>query len=411
MTLQADLIKTLCNKDAFEMYSPYLSKHHFADESEGKNAFFWEIYSVLKEFHNDNDASITPTELKDLHLGMSDGMQKDRKQALSEVYNLVEGARDIATEDSAATHLLTILKRKSMTYEIMNVLEKEVESPSTENWHKIKDIADNAVTAEEAEDVFYTTSIAEASQDYQDSMRWKWFDPEFNDNVQGFGPERTCLVFALTNVGKTSFTVFNCVNFMNQGARVLHFAIAEDSKVSLLRRYYHAAFGKTDRELDENITYYDERFAEKFEGKLWLCPTDALSIARAEQLIKQVRPDIVVFDDFKDLDLGYKAEVKVPRLYGVLAVKIKSLAQKYGFGAICCAQAADSAKGKQILDRADIADSKVDIPAKFEYCIGLSRGENRADNFRFLSLAKNKKGKENISYGYYIDEGKCTWWK
>lgn len=409
MTLQADLIKTLCNKGAFDMYSPYLSKHHFTDESDGKNDYFWQIYSVLKEFHNDNDADLTVAELRDLHLGGADGMQKDRKTALQEVYQIIQDAKDVAQEDSAAGQLLTTLKRKSMTYEIMSVLEKEIESPQTDNWHKIKDIADNAVTAEESEEVFYSTSILESEEDYQDSMKWQWFDPELNDNVKGLGPGRNVLIFALTNVGKTSFTVFNCVNFMDQGAKVLHFAIAEDSKVSLLRRYYHAAFGRSDRELDQNKEYYDEQFNRRFSGKLWLCPTDSLSLARAEQLIKQVRPDIVVFDDFKDLELGYKSEVKVPRLYGVLAVKIKSFAQKYEFGAICCAQASDSAKGKQRLDRGDIADSKVDIPAKFEYAIGLSRGENASDNFRFVSMAKCKRGKEGVYYGYHIDEEKCQW--
>lgn len=409
MTLQTDLIKTLLKKEYFDMYSPYLHKHHF-DETDGSKDYFWQIYSVLKEYHTENEADISLKDLTKIHLATMDGASKDKREALVATYDVIRDmGRTIADTDGAARQLLTLLKRRGLANEIVGVLENELDSPSGENWNKIKDIADQAVTAEEQEDIFYTTDLLASEEDYAADSKWQWFEKEFNDNVKGAGPGRNCLIVALTNVGKTSFTVFNAIGFMNQGAKVLHFAIAEDSKISLQRRYYQAAFNKNDIELDKDKEVYAEEFKNKYGDKLYLCPTDSLSVARAEQIIKQVKPDVVVFDDFKDLELGFKSAAVAPKLYGILAVKIKALAQKYGFFALCCAQAADSAQGKQILDRQDIADSKVDIPAKFEYVVGLSRGNNSSDDFRFVSFLKCKKGKENVCIGYSIDEVKCQW--
>ena len=228
--------------------------------------------------------------------------------------------------------------------------------------------------------------------------------------MQGAGPERNCLIVALTNVGKTSFVCRSNVDFMRQGAKVLHFAIAEDSKVSLQRRYYQAAYGVNDYELDQEKRRYRDQFMQEFEGKLTLVPIDSLSIGQAEEVIKRVRPDIVVFDDFKDLELDKKRnEPKEHKQYGIIAVKIKSLAIKYGFFALCCAQAADSATGKRWLDRGDIADSKVDIPAKFQYVLGLAKGDGDGSSVRYLSTIKNKLGPEDMKVSMNVDEARCDW--
>jgi len=408
MSLQANLIKTLLKHDNYEIYGPYISKHHFSRED--KKDFFYPIYETLSGFHKENESDISLDDLQSIHLSSLEGASKDRRDAIAETYETIRHVgEDAASNSDAAKHLLTTLKRKHKAGEAIEVLLAEADNPSQENWIKLKDIADDAVTAADEEEIFYTTDITVGDEDYQASMRWKWFDPTFNEAVKGAGPGRNCLIFALTNVGKTSWATFNAINFMKQGAKVLHFSIAEDSKVALLRRYYQAAFNSTDTQLDQNKEMYAEKFAKMYGDKLFLCPTDSLTVARAEQLIKEVKPDIVVFDDYKDLELGYKGETKAPKIYGVLAAKIKALSIKYNFFAVCCAQAADTATGKQILERTDIADSRVDIPAKFEYCIGLSRGANQSNNIRYVSLAKNKKGVEGVHFGYAIEEATCQW--
>lgn len=412
MSLQADLIKTFCKKDSYETYAGFVHKHHFDETTDKGKDYFWQIFSVLKEFHAANDSDISADELRALHLGTMDGVSKEKRAALELVYDLIlEEGRDVAEQDGPARQLLATLKRKSTCQEILSLIEKESDEHNPENWAKLKDIAENIGTEEQENVDYYTTDLMDADADYEADQRWKWFDHEFNANVKGAGPGRNALIVALTNVGKTSFTVFNCVNFMRQGAKVLHFAIAEDSKLSLMRRYYHAAFAASDRDLDKNKEVYNAKFQQEFAGRLFLYPTDSLNLAQAEQIIKDCQPDIVVFDDFKDMELGFKGDTTAPKIYGVIAKKIKGLAQKHNFFALCCAQAADTARGKQILEVQDIADSRVDIPAKFEYVIGLSRGENRAENYRWVSFLKNKKGKESIHYGYHIDEETCTWRK
>jgi hypothetical protein len=316
-----------------------------------------------------------------------------------------------STVHDEADYFLTKVRRRGIIGDSADELIKELQDNKEAELVSVAEKLHNLAQEEfDDEEITYTIDLLESEKDYEASRRWKWAIHELDEAVQGAGPERTCLVVALTNVGKTSFVCYNNVGFMRQGAKVLHFAVAEDSKVSLQRRYYQAAYGVNDYQLDQDKQYYRDRFMGEFKDKLILAPVDSLSLAQAELIIKQHKPDVVVFDDFKDLELDKKSrDSKEHKQYGQIAVKIKSLSIKYGFFGLCCAQAADSATGKRYLDRQDIADSKVDIPAKFQYVIGLSRGESNSSDMRYISTLKNKLGPENFKYTAFVKEDSCVW--
>lgn len=401
--LYAQTILVLLDKDKFHKYAKYLNKQFFGSEKSP----WWDMFLRIKKFHDEHEGDLSLQTLKQDHMLSLSGSLESKRQAVEQLYVILEGT----TMSDEADFLLPKIRRHGVLAEANDELMKELQDGKEADIVGVSDKLSNIASEEfEDDEITYTIDILESEEDYQASRRWKWFHPRLDEYVQGAGPERNCLIVALTNVGKTSFVCRANVDFMRQGAKVLHFAIAEDSKVSLQRRYYQAAYGISDLELDQEKRRYRDQFVTEFSGKLTLVPIDSLSITQAEEIIKRERPDIVVFDDFKDLELDKKRnEPKEHKQYGIIAVKIKSLAIKYGFFALCCAQAADSATGKRWLDRGDIADSKVDIPAKFQYVLGLARGDGDGSTVRYLSTIKNKLGPEDMKVSMSIDEARCIW--
>ena len=401
--LYPQVILALMSKDKFHKYSQYLNKQFFG----GDKSPWWEMYLRIKQFHEEKEGDISIETLRHDHMLSLSGSLESKRKAVEELYTILEGT----TMSDEADFLLPKVRRRGVLAQAKEELSKELDENKEADLVGISDkLSTIAVDEFEDEEIAYTIDILESESDYAASRRWKWFHPQLDEYVQGAGPERNCLIVALTNVGKTSFVCRANVDFMRQGAKVLHFAIAEDSKVSLQRRYYQAAYGVNDYELDQEKRRFRDQFIEEFDGKLTLVPIDSLTLAQAEEIIKRERPDIVVFDDFKDLEIDKKSrDSREHKQYGQIAVRIKSLAIKYNFFALCCAQAADSATGKRWLERGDIADSKVDIPAKFQYVLGLARGEGDGSTIRYLSTIKNKLGPEDMKVSLAVDEARCVW--
>ena len=399
----AQLIKTMLNKDAFDKFHPYLTKEHFNDTK----GYYWGIYKALESYFHSSDDSIQLEDLKHIHLSSCDGMAEEKVEAYKEIYNII----DECEVTDAATYLLNKVRRTCVLLKSMENIEKNIDNPDDDALLAIVgDLSDvSQGEDDEEESKIYTNSLMVADEDYKASQQWVWPFPELNKAVKGAGAGRNCLIVALTNVGKTSFTVFSCVEFMKQGARVLHFSIAEDSKVGLQRRYYQAAFNASDDELDANKQFYNDKFTAQFNDRLFLAPVDSLNIVEAEHIIKQVKPDVVVFDDFKDVDLGKKQDMRMDKMFGQIAVRLRALGIKHNFFTLCAAQASDSATGKKKLDRQDIADSKVDIPGKFHYAIGISAA-GHDPNKRYISFIKNKMGAEDLLLSATIDKDRCQWY-
>lgn len=401
--LYAQVIWKLLRKEDYNRFAKYITKSFFGDAK----SVWYEIFLRIQQFHVEHDSDLSFETLRQAHLSDLAGSPTSKQDAVKAAYLMMEGT----TVHDEADYLLTKIRRRGILSDVAEEVVKELTENKEAELVSITDKLQNLAAEEfEDEEITYTIDLLESEADYQASRQWKWAIPELDEAVQGAGPERTCLIVALTNVGKTSFVCYNNVSFMRQGAKVLHFAIAEDSKVSLQRRYYQAAYGINDYQLDSEKRRYRDQFMSEFDGKLILAPVDSLTIAQAEQIIKQHKPDIVVFDDFKDLELDKKSrDSREHKQYGQIAVRIKSLSIKYGFFGLCCAQAADSATGKRYLDRQDIADSKVDIPAKFQYVLGLSRGESNSKDLRYISTIKNKLGPEDFKYSALVKEDCCKW--
>jgi hypothetical protein len=401
--LYAETILAILSKDGYNRYAKYLHKQFFG----GDKSPWWDMFLRAQKFHVEHEGDLSLDTMRLAHMSDISGGLDSKRKAVEELYSILEGT----TMTEEADYLLNKIRRRGVITESADEILREIQDSREADLVEISDKLGNLAREEfEDEEITYTIDILESEEDYAKSRKWKWFNYELDNAVQGAGPERNCLIVALTNVGKTSFVCRANVDFMRQGAKVLHFAIAEDSKVSLQRRYYQAAYGVSDLELDSDKKHYRDRFVGEFSGKLVLCPTDSLTVAQAEDIIKREKPDVVVFDDFKDLEVEKRnKDSREHKQYGNTAVKIKSLSIKYGFFALCCAQAADSATGKRWLDRQDIADSKVDIPAKFQYMIGLSRGENSSSTLRYISLPKNKLGPEDIKISMNVDEARCIW--
>jgi replicative DNA helicase len=264
-------------------------------------------------------------------------------------------------------------------------------------------------------------------KEVEETSRWKWALPSLQRYVDGFGPERSVLVFARSNGGKTSFITSQAVHFMRQGAKVLHFSISEDTKFKLNERYIQAAYNIHSGEFLEDVHMWVDRFNEDFANKLAIRNVSSLSIREAEAAISAFEPDIVVYDQYQKVAVSSKVEMRSDEHLTLIVQKLKALSKDYRHGIICGTQASSSAelnnftepKPKKWLTQLDVAGSKSGVPGEFQTMLGIGQdiaglqpaidenGTTHQCYARYISMPKNKG--EMGNFVVYLEPFRNKW--
>lgn len=195
------------------------------------------------------------------------------------------------------------------------------------------------------------------------------------------------VIFAPTDMGKTFFVLNMIRGFIEQKYRVLY-VCNEDPVSDLIERFLVCLTNKDKWTIRK---HYDkaQTFAEKlgWDNLIWaeLSPGTFLEI---DGLIEKHKPDILVVDQIRNLDMGEKDSVKS---FEQAAKGMRNFAKRNDLLSVSVTQAADSATGKAILGRGDIDNSNVGIPGTADLMLGIgATQEQEVAGTRTLSFPKNK---------------------
>ncbi|MCK5016220.1 MAG: AAA family ATPase, partial [Candidatus Peribacteraceae bacterium] len=225
---------------------------------------------------------------------------------------------------------------------------------------------------------------------------------ELNDRIDGgLIPGNSVLVFARPNTGKTQFAINLTRGFIRDGRRVLYL-INEEPKRQLLSRMISRLTNKVRTEIYSDVDAAVKEAKKNGLDNFFLEDINPGTFPQIRGLIEKVKPEILVIDQLRNLDV--KSDTRVNQLE-TAATEARNLAKRYGIVVISMTQAGDSAHNKLALEMNDVDFSNTGIPAQMDLMIGIGINQQfRDQNMRMISIAKNKITSDHSHFPVAVDE-------
>ena len=401
--MQQQIIKELLDPVQFEEYGSSIRKVHFRDNPVAEDS-----YKHLKEYYKNNKEQLSAADLENIHLST---IVDSRENVINEIKDFYTEVKE-TDEQQPIKYLLNKIKLQDVIEKSVGKLTAGIANPEVK---EVENIVDDLVKAlekdKESEAKLELPTLEEFTKSMDAVNEMHWSCHKFNEVVYGFGQGRSCLVFALSNMGKSSWCLNEVHNFMQQGKKVLDISVSEDPIGRRLPRLLQSVYHRPYNEIEERKQDYYADFLNHYKD-LYRFKYLATGCHVSEILkdIEDFQPDVVIVDGFSKMRVSKGDSNRATEL-GVILAHLKSYAELYKFGVIPVCQAAATAKGKAKLTMGDIADSKVAVPAELEMAIGIGfDGENSGQsNRRTISTAKNKLGPEGYRLDYTFDMITNTW--
>lgn len=208
------------------------------------------------------------------------------------------------------------------------------------------------------------------------------------------------LVFARPEIGKTLITL-DLVRHLLPQFRTLYIG-NEDPISDIVLRLFCSLVGVTQEEVRRNPGKYDERAFSHGYANFVGASLAPGRFDEIERLSEEYKPDVVVLDQLRNLDVGDDNRVTALEK---AAVGARNLAKRSGVLCISVTQAGESAEGKSHLEfSSDIDFSKTGIPGAIDVAIGVGGTHSDVDHgIRTINISKNKIGGIHDSFQVVVD--------
>ena len=247
---------------------------------------------------------------------------------------------------------------------------------------------------------FAPATIEELYELSQTKTGLSWSLPTINTD---YGPAKEgdlIHVFANSNVGKTSFVVNECLNFMKQlpDDKPILWINNEEMITRVNERFYQCATGgrvliDSYESRKEAQMQADSLYSLSTRLKAFQAPTGVYTQKDYEQLIEQIRPAVVVFNNLdkvkKQPDDTNSAQHLTQIYYWA-----RTIASMYECVVIGVGQASNDAVNRLKLDKSHLADCKVGKAGECDLIVGIGYNDQDREH-RQINLVKNKFGPES----------------
>lgn len=230
-----------------------------------------------------------------------------------------------------------------------------------------------------------------------------------NDKLLGgAGPGSTILIFGRPEAGKTLFTVNMVAGFLKKGRRVLYVG-NEEGTYRTRKRIINNLSDRGNDAYDEDPSGTIALAEERGLKDLFICHMQPGSPGEIEAIVKDVKPDVVVVDQIRNLTLSGKGNDKLTDRLGELGTQMRSMANRHAFVSVSVTQAGDKTErhGQEPppwLSMSDVADNRTSLAAQFDVMLGVGCTEElRRTGTRAISIVKNKlSDKDDAHEGFVV---------
>jgi len=195
------------------------------------------------------------------------------------------------------------------------------------------------------------------------------------------------VIFARPEMGKTMTVINMMCGFAEEGRKVLYCG-NEDPMPDIIMRTTSRLTGRTKYEVLEDLDGADAVARERGYENITFRSLSPGTPREIETLLKDVRPDVLVLDQLRNLDMKND---HFTQALEAAAKEARAWAKRYDCVVVSVTQAGDSASGKSILDLGDCDSSNTGIPATADVMLGIGATEAHVQRGEVVfSLPKNK---------------------
>ncbi len=302
--------------------------------------------------------------------------------------------RAASTESSSPNVEATILAAKEREVGLKLCIsiadgKKDIDS-LLEEYQSTRGATSLEALGEEPEEVLENIDVAQLVANGTDRANlFPLFPKSVGDRVDGgLEPGDSMLLFGMTEIGKTAFSIHHACGWAHLGKpglylinedRIQRIAVRMVSNLSGMDKYAVQA----DPAKAHRIAY------ERGLGNIRLVQLSPGSPAAIRRLIEKYDPSWIVLDQIRNIDTGTRNN-RVVQLEEA-ATAMRNIGKEYGIVTLNVTQAGESARNKLFLDTGDVDFSNVGIPGQADLMMGIgSTADTDARNERGVSLCKNK---------------------
>lgn len=206
----------------------------------------------------------------------------------------------------------------------------------------------------------------------------------------GAGRGDHLVIFGRPESGKTLFTVNMVGGFLKFGHKVLYVGNEEDTYKTRKRIICNLSGATTDQyeeEPDRALALAKERGLDK----LRICHLNPGSIPEIEELVKEVRPDVLILDQIRNISWSGKGGESMVTKLEQLGIAVRALLGRYDMLGVSITQARDSESPDAWLRMEDMDNTRTGLPGQADAIFGVGVDDGLiATNQRAISMCKNK---------------------
>ncbi len=383
-----DLLLILSNKDNYNRYIKYISKHTVAKES-------WTIITDLKQYYKDNP-TITDIDWESFSTWfrvVKHPMFNLEKQEIYEtLFNNIkeyDGNEDV--QEDIIKHYVT------MEYgsKIADISLKVAEGDTAVDLKNINDILSDYTKEIGAVDEVETYRVSGSVGDLMDRLSHggglEWRLDALNKSCGPLRKGDFLIVGARFEVGKTSFVASECTRMAEQlpEDRPLVWFNNEQEGDAVFSRIVTAALDVSYLDIRDDPITYSKKFEDLFgKDRIIIIDKADLSVSEIEAYLKHYNPGLIVVDQLWKLH-GLDELQGVKRL-AALARTAREWAKQYG-PLFAIHQADTSAEGQRWIEAYQLYESKTAMQGEADVILMLGKiNEPGYENTRFINVPKNK---------------------
>ena len=387
--IELQILKLLCNNRlVFNKYYQYIDMVFLKKTY----PLIYKLFTVVSVYYSKYESadSLSSEDLESMYLvsyPVTKEVQREELEAVMTRYR--------STPESNSEVILELLKQhkvRAVAQEIavaaLDVAEgRNDQTVLLEKFQALQEETDNSAV----EDMTAITSNLDALYEQnvqQQGLRWPL--PFLNKSLGSLRKGDFGFVFARPETGKTTFLAHICTHMAGQiedGGPVLWFNNEEQGEKVMLR-CHQAANGLTTAELFDDRAERMRQYVEKTGDNIRIFDEPSLTASRAEQIIKGLKPSLIIFDQIDKLSGfgGDRRDLEMGKIYRWAREMAKKYAPVIG---IC--QADGSGEGVRYLTMSNVADAKTAKQAEADWILGIGKSHDQGfSNVRFFNISKNK---------------------
>lgn len=217
------------------------------------------------------------------------------------------------------------------------------------------------------------------------------------------------VVFGRPESGKTMFTVNMVGGFLKYGHKVLYIGNEEDTYKTRKRIICNLA-GATPGQFEDTPDPVLAKAQEKGLGLLRICHLNPGTIPEIEELLQEIRPDVLVLDQIRNISWPGKGGDSMVQKLENLGIAVRALLGRYDCLGVSVTQAGSYEHSGPWLRTEDLDNSKTGLPGQADLIIGIGcTDEMVAVNQRAISLCKNKLNEDpdgRVGFTVQVDPAK-----